>query len=269
MSPATYILDQRTRILTAPGRYLSAADTRTLTGHTPPTLTRLLDEGRLVARQVGQRSFAYQTVSVLAYCRKQASTVTLFDLLTTADGEPISEDELTGELDRARSGAWWTLARRDQSPPDWPTWQAWYHGNTVQAQTKLAEQRPRWSRQVKEHHARGLVRRTLWLPSQPLSGFGEYCLAHYEHVSAAGGSVRVLPAWKLALLEHRRMLPDLEVTPEAVYVRSHTQVGSRAGALRITDPALVTATGGFLGWANRQHAISLGDFARWRHQGAA
>ncbi|MBR8741451.1 hypothetical protein [Nocardiopsis sp. MG754419] len=54
--------------------------------------------------------------------------VTLFDLLATAIGEPFTEEELASELDRASSGTWWTLARRDQAPPDWTSWQHWYRG---------------------------------------------------------------------------------------------------------------------------------------------
>lgn len=269
MPPAVYAYEQRTRILVDPGRYLSIADARTLTGHTPPTLVRLVDEGRLIARRVGRQSFAYQTASVLTYCLRQSTQISLFDLLATSDGEPITDQELTSELDQAPSGTWWTLARRYHAPPDWPTWQAWYSGDTSQAQTALAEQRPRWRYQLKEHQGRGLVRRTLWLPAQPLGSFGEYCLARYEHVVAAGGAVHVLPAWKLTHLESRGMLPDLEVSPNAVYMRRHTRVGSRDGAIRITDPDLVMATAAFLGWAIRQHTISLSDFARWRHQGAA
>lgn len=269
MPPATYIYEQRTRLLIGPGPYLSAADTRALTGHTSPTLTRLVDEGKLVARRVGRRSFVYQTASLLAYCRKQGIATFLFDLLATADGEPVTEIELEAELGRAHSGTWWTLARRDQSPPDWPTWRAWYSGHTSQAQAGLAEQRPEWAQQIKEQRTRGLLHRTLWLPAQPLGQYGEYCLARFQNVTAAGGSVHALATWKLGHLEHRQMLPDLEVTPEAVYVRSHTRVGSRNGALRITDPALVTATAAFLGWAARQHVTPLDGFARWRHQGAA
>lgn len=269
MPPATHILAQRTRILTTPGRYLSTPQAHTLTGRTPPALARLVDEGRLIARRVGRASFAYQTTSVLAYCRQQRTATSLFDLLTTAAGEPITENELTRELDRACSGTWWTLARRDHSPPDWPSWQDWYRGDTIQAQAMLFERRSKWVRQIKEHRSRGLMRRTLWLPSQPLGRYGEYCLDRYQNVTAAGGLVHVLARWKLGHLEHQRMLPDLEVTPNAVYLLTYTRVGSRNGALRITDPDLVTATAVFLGWAARQHAIPLNDFARWRHQGAA
>lgn len=71
---------------------------------------------------------------------------------------------------------------------------------------------------------------------------------------------------KLAHLEHKQLLPDLEVTPNAVYVRTYTRVGSRNGALRITDPHLLAATTAFLQWAHQQHTTSLADFARWRHQ---
>ncbi|MFE7462445.1 DUF6879 family protein [Nocardiopsis terrae] len=269
MPPATYIYDQRTRVLVDPNRYLTTTETRTITGYPAPTLARMVDEGRLIARRVGRKSLVFQTASVVAYCQQNSAQVSLFDLLATADGETITEEELANALDHTRVGTWWTLARRDQSPPDWPTWQNWYRGDTAQAQAALAAQRPRWAQQVKEHRARGLVRRTLWLPTQPLGGFGEYCLARYEHVAAAGGSVHVLPAWKLAHLENRRVIPDLEVTPDAVYVRRHTRVGSRDGAVRVTDPDLVTTTAAFLGWADRQHAISLGDFARWFHRGAA
>lgn len=269
MPPATYVVDQRTRILTAPGRYLCAADARVLTGHASPALVQLVQEGRLLARQLGSRSYSYQTASIVGYCRKREFALTLFDLLVAADGEPVSEDELATELDQAHSGTWWTLARREQSPPDWPTWQHWYTGETAQARRLLGQQRPRWVRQVKEHQARGTVRRTLWLPSKRLSAFGEYCLARFEHVVAAGGSVQVLPAWKVTHLEDHRVLPDLDVTPGAVYVRRRTRVGSRNGAIRITDPALVEATTSYLGWAARQHATALRDFARSCHQGAA
>lgn len=269
MPPATYVVDQRTRVLTAPGRYLSTADARTLTGHAPVKLSRLAREGAFLTRQVGSRSYSYQTTSVIEYCRKQDITLSLVDLLANAEGEPITEDELATELDRARSGTWWTLARREQSPPDWPTWRAWYTGDTPQARKLLVQQRSQWVRQVKEQQARGIVRRTLWLPSKRLSAFGKYCLARFEHVSAAGGSVQVLPAWKVAPLEDQDVLPDLEVTPEAVYVRRHTRVGSRNGALRITDPHLVDSIVSYLGWVARQHAISLRDFAQWHHRGAA
>lgn len=269
MPPATYVVDQRTRVLTAPGLYLSTADAWTLTGHAPVALSRLAREGAFLTRQVGSRSFSYQTASVIDYCRKQNITVALTDLLATAEGEPIIEEQLATELDGARSGTWWTLARREQSPPDWPSWQHWYTGHTRQAQKLLAQQRSRWVRQVKEYQAGGVVRRTLWLPSKRLSAFGEYCLARFEHVVAAGGSVQVLPAWKVAYLEDRDVLPDLEVTPGAVYVRRHTRVGSRDGGLRITDPHLVDSIVSYLGWVARQHAISLSDFAQWHHRGAA
>ncbi|GAA1463191.1 hypothetical protein NE857_03355 [Nocardiopsis exhalans] len=269
MPPATYIYEQRTRLLTDPGRYVSTADARTLTGHTQPTLARLVDEGKLIARRAGVRTFSYQAASLLDYCRKQHPTLTLFDLLTAADGEPVTETELASELDRSRSGTWWTLARRDHAPPDWASWQHWYRGHTHHAQNLLFEQRPQWAKEIKEHRARGLIRRTLWMPAQPLGAFGEYGLARYQHVTAAGGTVHVLPSWKVTLLEHQRMLPDLEVTPTAVYLRRYTRVGSRNGALKITDPDLATATTAFLGWSTRQHSTPLADFARWRHQGAA
>lgn len=197
MPPATYIYEQRTRILVNPSRYLSTSQTHTLTGHTPHTLSRLVEEGRLTARRVGAKSFAFQTASVLAYCRKHNPTLTLFDLLATAEGTPVTEDELNRELNRARSGTWWTLARRDHAPPDWPTWQNWYRGDTIRAQAALFEQRPEWVRQIKEQRACGLLRRTLWLPAQPLGRYGEYCLARYQNVSAVQGSIRVLATWKL------------------------------------------------------------------------
>ncbi|MGW5877781.1 DUF6879 family protein [Nocardiopsis terrae] len=270
MPVATYLLDQRARVLTNPSQYLPAADTRTLTGHTPPTLTRLVDEGKLIARRVGARSFSYQTSSVLAYCRQQDPPFTLFDALaTTTGGVHLTETELETELGRTGSGARWTMVRRDHAPPDWPSWKHWYQGHTHQAHTVLFEQRTAWAQQNRQHRARGIVHRTLWLPSQPLGSFGQYSLARYEHLTAAGGAVRVLPAWKMALLEDQRILPDLEVTPEAVYVRCHSRVGSRDGAVRINDPELVASTAAFLGWANRQHALSLTDFAQWHRQGAA
>ncbi|GAA1456959.1 hypothetical protein NE857_09060 [Nocardiopsis exhalans] len=269
MPPATYIYEQRTRILTDPARYLDAADTRTLTGHAKATLSRLTEEGRFIARKTGARSFSYQTESVLAYCREQDPNVTLFDVLATTTGEQVTEDELARELGRARSGTWWTLARRDHAPPDWSSWQHWYRGDTVQAQTDLYEKRAEWARQLKEHRARGLVRRTLWVSAQPSGMYGQYCLTRYRNVAAAGGSVHVLPAWKIGHLEHQRMLPELEVTPEAVYVRRYTRVGSRAGALRITTPELVASTGTFLGWADRQHSVTVNSFAQWHRQGAA
>ncbi|MBR8741452.1 DUF6879 family protein [Nocardiopsis sp. MG754419] len=132
----------------------------------------------------------------------------------------------------------------------------------------LFKQRPARVQQIKEHRARCLTRRTLWLPAQPLGRYGQYCLARYQHVSAAGGTVDVLPVWKLHHLEQQRILPDLEVTPGAVYLRRYTRVSSRNGALRISAPELVTATTAFLGWAARQHSTPLADFARWRNQGA-
>ena len=267
--PPAHILDQRTRILTDPGRYVSTADARTLTGHTQPTLARLVDEGKLIARRVGRKSLTFQTAPLLGYCRKQHPVLTLFDLLATTTGEPVTEEELASELDRASSGTWWTLARRDHAPPDWPSWQHWYRGDTVQAQTGLYEQRAEWTRQIREQRTRGLVRRTLWVSAQPSGMYGQYCLALYRNVAAAGGSVHVLPAWKVGHLEHQRMLPDLEVTPEAVYVRCHTRVGSRAGAVRITDIGLVASTAGFLGWADRQHSTTVNSFAQWHRQGAA
>lgn len=269
MPPTTYVHEQRARILTAPRQYLTAADTRTMTGHAQPTLSRLTEEGRFIARKTGARSFSYQTESVLAYCREQDPHVTLFDVLAATDGEHLTEDELARELSRARSGTWWTLARRDHAPPDWPSWQQWYRGDTVQAQTDLYEQRAEWTRQVKGHRACGLARRTLWVSAQPSGMYGQYCLALYRNVAAAGGSVHVLPAWKVGHLEHQRMLPDLEVTPEAVFVRRHTRVGSRAGAARITTPELVASTAGFLGWADRQHSVTVNSFAQWHRQGAA
>ncbi|GAA1463343.1 hypothetical protein NE857_26250 [Nocardiopsis exhalans] len=247
MAPATYIYEQRARILTDPGRYVSTADARALTGHTQPTLARLVDEGKLIARRVGRKSLTFQTAPLLGYCRKQHPALTLFDLLATTTGEPVTEKELASELDQASSGTWWTLARRDHAPPDWATWQHWYRGDTLHARTMLFEQRPGWAQQIKEHRARGILRRTLWLPAQPLGRYGQYCLARYQHVTAAGGTVDVLPLWKLHHLEHQQMVPDLEVTPGAVYLRRYTRVGSRNGALRISAPELVTATTAFLG----------------------
>lgn len=270
MSSAIHQVEQNTRLLVDPGTYLNIGKTQALTGHTPHTLARRAEEGTLVARRVGIRSFAYQTTSVVAYRRRQNPTgFSLFDLLANAEGEHLTDQEVADELDRAPAGVWWTLTRRDHYPPDWPSWQSWYRGETDQAEATLTEQRPRWEQQTQELRARGLTRQTLWLATQPVGNFGEYRLARYRHLTASGGRVRVLPAWKLAHLEQQRMLPDLEATAGAVYVRHHTRVGSRAGAIRITNPTLTEATTAFLSWADQHHALPLKDFTRWQQRRAA
>ncbi|QVJ00294.1 hypothetical protein KGD82_16135 [Nocardiopsis eucommiae] len=265
-------LDQRARILTAPSRYLTTAHTRTLTGHGAQTLVRLTQEGDLIAQQQGPKSFTYNARSVLSYCRRsQSGPLTLFDALTTVHGDHLTEDEVTSELRRTASGTWWTLVRRDQQvPPDWPSWARWFEGEHGQAEQELLAQKPRWTQQIREERARGLIHRTLWVPNAPLrTDFGQYTLAQFTHVVAAGGSVDTLPVWKVELLEDQRPLPDLEVTPRAVYVRTHTAIGARDGAVRITDPGLVKATAGFVAWAARQRATPLSDFVRWHHHDAA
>ncbi|MEU3308409.1 DUF6879 family protein [Nocardiopsis sp. NPDC006832] len=271
MSSETHRLQQRTRLMVDARTYLSPTDTQTLTGHTRHTLRLRVDEGSLVAHRVGTRTFSYRTDSVITYCQRRHPEFTLFDRLDSAEGELITEPELTAELDHAPAGTWWTLARRDHCPPDWPTWQAWYQGETERAEQVLAEQQSRWEQENARLRARGVLRRTLWVPAQPLSGYGRYCLARYRHVVAAGGQVRVLPAWKCTHLEHRRSLPDLEVLPGVVYARRHTHLGSRTGALRIQDPGLSGALHEFLTWASDRQALSLIGFTRWRHplQGAA
>lgn len=271
MSPATHRLQQRTRLMVDARTYLSPTDAQTLTGHTRHTLKLRVEEGTLVAHRVGARAFSYRTDSVIAYCQRRHLELTLFDRLGNAEGELITEPELADELDHAPAGTWWTLARRDHRPPDWPTWQAWYQGHTEQAEQALTEQQPRWKQENTRLRARGVLRRTLWAPAQPLSGYGRYCLARYRNVVTAGGQVQVLPAWKCTHLEHQRSLPDLEVLPGMVYLRRHTHLGSRAGALRIQDPDLSGALHEFLTWASDRHALSFIDFARWRHplQGAA
>ena len=261
--PAPHTLDHRTRVLTGPSPYLSGAHTRALTGHTQPTLARLVDEGELTARKLSAR-LTFQTASVVAYCRRKGMTVSLFDRLVDAEGERITECELEFDLARARSGTWWTLARREHAPPDWPTWKAWYSGDTDASLAGLAARREVWAHQVKDQKLRGLLRRTLWVSPHRLGHFGAYSLAQYEQVSAAQGVVRVLPVRTISPLEHQRALPDLEVNPQAVHVRCLNRVGSRDGAVRITDPELVATTAAFLGWADRQHALPLTEFIRER-----
>lgn len=269
MPPATHRVVQRTRILVDPSKYLSTREAQTLTGHTPPTLALRVEEGALAATRVARTRFAYETASVVDYCAGTNTPTSLFDLVASAAGEQITEEDLTTELEQAPAGVWWTLLRRDHSPPDWPSWTFWYGGDTARAEAALAGQYAQWAQEIEEHQARGLVRRTLWMPTQPLASFGEYCLARYRHVVVAGGRVRVLPAWKIAHLEHVYMLPEMEVTARSVYVRCYTRFGSRAGAIRITDPDLVDAMGTFLTWADEQHTLPLSDFTRWRRRGVA
>lgn len=172
----------------------------------------------------------------------------------------MDEETLAYALAHHQNGRRYTLVRREHAPPDWPSWAAWFGGHHTQAQTLLAQEHPPHHAAASAPHNSGQA--IVWVAAQPLSAFGAYTLARYTYLRAAGAHVGVLPAWKVAFLENHAELPELEILPEAVYLRHHTRVGSRNGATRITDPELVTATRTLVRRLHSQHTIGLDEFTR-------
>lgn len=250
----------KTQALVSAGPYLTAADAILTTGHTRYRLHKMGEDGMLPSRRTGAQTRVYDTRAVVSEAYRQGRLL-LTDVLRTAAGECLDETDFAHALTQANAGTWYTLIRRNHMPPDWPSWAAWYAGNEGRAQAYLAEEQHEHRMETETLAARGLSRRRLWCPDLPLTLFGRYQSKRFMMLAESGACVRVLPVRRFTYLELQSPVPDLEVLPDAVYVRRYTQLGTRNGATRITDPDLVAATQHFGHWLYTTHAGLLTHFS--------
>lgn len=227
-----------------------------VTDRTQSRIRHMGDDGTLPSRLADKRTRMYRTSAVVRDAYRNGRLL-LPDVLRTASGQRLDETDLAHALTTHQAGAWYTLSRRGFMPPDWPSWAAWYAGDEERARALLAEEQYQYGEEARSLTARGLTRRRLWCSDQPLNVFGQYQALHLQLLADAGTHVRVLPGRKLAHLEARGPLPDLEALPDAVYVRRYTAIGTRDGAARISDPGLVSATRDLAHWLYTSHASLL------------
>lgn len=250
----------RTRALVAAGPYTTASDAVLLTGHTRYRLHRMGEDGAIPSRRTGAQTRVYDIRAVVRESYRQGRLL-LADVLRTAQGERLDETDFGYALTQVDAGTWYTLSRRNHMPPDWTSWAAWYAGNTARARGLLAEEQRQHREEAESLTARGLTRRRLWCPALPLGAFGRYQEVRFQMLAQAGAHVRVLPGYKLTYAEEQGPVPDLEVLPDAVYVRRYTDLGARDGATRVTTPDLVETTREFTRWLYTTHCALIQDFA--------
>lgn len=250
----------RTKAVVTTGAYSTTADAVLITGHTRYRLHTMGEEGVLPSRKAGAQTRVYDTGALVrdAY---RLGRLLLPDVLRTASGERLHETDFAHALTTHQSGTWYTLSRHNHMPPDWPSWAAWYAGNTVRARGLLAEEQRQHREEAESLTARGLTRRRLWCPTLPLGAFGRYQEVRFQMLAQAGAHVRALPGYKLTYAEEQGPVPDLEVLPDAVYVRRYTALGARDGATRVTNPDLVETTREFTQWLYTTQCALIQDFA--------
>lgn len=251
---------ERTKILVSAGPYVSAAEAAVITRQDRSTIQRKGAAGLLSGRTVG-KARVYDTSAVLGQAYRRGQLL-LPDVLRTAAGEHLDETDLAHELTTHQEGTWYTLSRRDHRLPDWPSWSAWSAGDEKSARALLVEEQRQRHLEVQTLARRGLIRRQLWFPTFPLTPYGRYQVLRYRLLSDAGAYVRALAAWTLANVETHGPMPDLEVLPDAVYVRCHTRSGARDGAIRVANPGLVSDTHDLAHWLYTTQASHLGSSAR-------
>lgn len=254
-------VEARSRLLINPPASLPFSAVTVLTGHTGGELEQIIDEGT----ELEHRDLRFRPREVRDYCRRQHTPYNLFDLLLEG-GEQVTDSELAADLTRAQRGVWWTVARHGHVSLDTPAWEHWRTGRDDYAVLHLADNLTRWAQEQHAMRDRGLLHRTLWIPSTPLGEIGRYQITHYQYRLDAGDHVQVVPAKQVSLLEAERTIPDIEVLPDALYVRKVDENGGPAGALRYDDPALVQAFDGFLTDVATRHATGLPRWSQRQRQ---
>lgn len=140
---------------------------------------------------------------------------------------------------RDASGIFWKLERRQEfSEPDVPSWVAAVTGEWSRALALIGQMRA----EVAEEFAAvpGLRRHRVRIIERPVSAYLQWEMHVLRMRADEGEEVRIVDAALIHDQEQDSLFPELAVISGAAYQILYTSEGVLDGALRSTDPSLVT-----------------------------